>query len=234
LDGNFRVPALKATPFSIWHQKELHMSNTRQKLTEVAFELFGRNGFHAIGLDAIIAAAGVSKQTFYNHFECKDDLVLAVLAHRHEAEGALMARLFSEIAGPKPKDRLYKLFDVLQAWFDQPEWRGCIFMTAAAEFPLQTEPAHQAAKAHFQSTLEWFEGMAASAGAEDPKLLAEQLVVLVHGLVSVRHVTGSDHFMPIARAAARGLLDRQFAPPTPKVKPAPEPREHTGRRPLAV
>jgi AcrR family transcriptional regulator len=55
------------------------MRDTRRKLIDTAFELFGRNGFHAIGLDAILDAVGVSKQTFYNHFECKEDLILAVL-----------------------------------------------------------------------------------------------------------------------------------------------------------
>lgn len=210
------------------------MSATRQKLTEVAFELFGRNGFHAIGLDAIIAAAGVSKQTFYNHFECKDDLVLAVLTYRHEVEGALIGRLFAEIAGPRPKDRLYKLFDVLQAWFDQPAWRGCIFMTAAAEFPLQTDPAHQAAKAHSEALRASLEEMAANAGAADPKLIADQLLVLVDGLVSVRHVTGSDHYMPIARAIAKDLLDRQFAPPVPVIKPEEASPQRPSRRPVAV
>lgn len=199
------------------------MSTTRQKLTEVAFELFGRNGFHAIGLDAIIAAAGVSKQTFYNHFESKDDLVLAVLALRHEVEGALLARLFEQVAGPRPRDRLYQLFDVLQAWFDQPEWRGCIFVTAAAEFPLPTDPAHHAAAAHFRSVRNGLLEMASNADAADPAVLADQLMVLVEGLVSARHVTGSDHYMPVARAIAKDLLDRQFsaAVAIPRERPGP-------------
>ena len=39
------------------------MTSTRQKLIETAFDLFGRGGFHGVGLDQIIDTAGVSKQT---------------------------------------------------------------------------------------------------------------------------------------------------------------------------
>ena len=186
------------------------MSNTRQRLIDTAFELFGRNGFHAIGMDAILNEVGCSKQTFYNHFESKDDLVLAVLKHRHEVEGKNWERLFTEIAGPDPRDRLYALFDVLETWFNQPEWRGCIFITAAAEFPLRHEPAHIAAAEHFESFREWIHQMAIFAGAENPKLLADQLILLVEGAVSVQHLTRDTACVEIARAMAIELLDRHL------------------------
>src|SRR5262245_27391645 len=98
------------------------MSRTREKLLRVAVELFARNGFHAIGLDAIIDGAGVSKQTFYNHFESKDDLVMAALELRRETERKLFAHLFDDLAGSDPREQLYANVDVIQAWFRQPEW----------------------------------------------------------------------------------------------------------------
>ncbi|HQY87523.1 MAG TPA: TetR/AcrR family transcriptional regulator [Tepidisphaeraceae bacterium] len=186
------------------------MSDTRQRLIEIAYERFGRNGFHAIGLDAIINEAGVSKQTFYNHFEGKDELILAVLNHRHETESKLIQRLFKEKAGFDPRSRLYALIDVIEAWFNQPEWRGCIFVTAASEFPVRTEPAHQAAESHFSAFREYLEELAANAGAAAPGRLADQLMIVVEGLVSAKHVTGHERFNIAAKEIARSLLDREL------------------------
>lgn len=75
------------------------MSSTRQRLIDTAFELFGRSDFHAVGLDRILEEVGVSKQTFYNHFESKDDLILAVLDHRHQTQDKYWSDLLQQIAG---------------------------------------------------------------------------------------------------------------------------------------
>ena len=128
------------------------MSQTRDKLLQVALDLFARNGFHATGLDAIIDAAGVSKQTFYNHFESRDALVLATLELRRQTETKLFVRLFHELAGSDPRQQLYAHIDVIQEWFRQPEWLGCICIRAASEFPSPTEPAHQFVAAWFEET----------------------------------------------------------------------------------
>jgi AcrR family transcriptional regulator len=57
-------------------------TSRRQDLVDTAMQLFYRNGFHAVGLDRILADTGVTKTTFYNHFESKDDLVVAVIQQR--------------------------------------------------------------------------------------------------------------------------------------------------------
>lgn len=43
----------------------------RQRLVHVAVELIYSHGFQATGVDQVIAAAGVSKTTFYKHFESR-------------------------------------------------------------------------------------------------------------------------------------------------------------------
>jgi hypothetical protein len=52
----------------------------RERLIGVAMHLFYRHGINAVGLDWILADAGVSKTTFYKHFTGKDDLVVQALA----------------------------------------------------------------------------------------------------------------------------------------------------------
>ena len=43
-------------------------------MLETATRLFYGEGVHTVGIDRIIAEAGVAKGTFYNHFPSKDDL----------------------------------------------------------------------------------------------------------------------------------------------------------------
>jgi len=186
------------------------MSNTRQRLVECAFELFGRSGFHAVGLDRIISEVGVSKQTFYNHFDSKDDLVLAVLKHRHETESQMLERMLMEVAGDDPRDRLYSIFDALQRWFSRPEWKGCIFMRAASEFPSPLDPAHQVAREHAESAQEAFQDMATVAGAADPAKLALDLAILVEGVVGYHHLTQNEEIFDTARRISHQLLDEQL------------------------
>ena len=56
----------------------------RDRLIHVAVELVYAHGFQATGVDQIIAAAGVSKTTFYKHFESRDDLLVAAIRQRDE------------------------------------------------------------------------------------------------------------------------------------------------------
>ena len=51
----------------------------RDKILEVASEVFRENGFEATSMSQIAALAGGSKGTLYNYFPSKEDLLLAVL-----------------------------------------------------------------------------------------------------------------------------------------------------------
>lgn len=51
---------------------------TRQRLLDAAAELFAKNGFDAVTTDHIIASAQVARGTFYNHFDTKESLLLAM------------------------------------------------------------------------------------------------------------------------------------------------------------
>lgn len=190
------------------------MSSTRDRLVEAAFEIFGRNGFHAVGLDRILDEVGVSKQTFYNHFESKDELILAVLDRRHQLQSQWWTTLLNASGGNDPRKKLYALFDVLDAWFNEPDWRGCIFMTAAAEFPSPTDLAHQKAAEHTRKFQDYLQYLATLAGADDPKSLAEQLAVLLDGVISYRHVTADPRSCAIGRMIGHRLLEDHLPDPT--------------------
>ena len=191
------------------------MTDTRQRLIDAGFELFSRQGFGAVGLDSVLREVGVSKQTFYNHFESRDDLVLEVLRYRDEWEMGVWRERLRRLAGECPRARLHALFDVLAAYFDDPEFRGCIFITAAAEFVNPDDPAHRVAAAHVRALQQFVRELGEACGAEDPQHLAEQLVMLIEGAIVLRHVTGNDRAADVGRRAAQLLLDRHLPAAAP-------------------
>lgn len=185
---------------------------TRQRLVDKAFELFSLNGFHAVGLDRIIQEVGVTKTTFYNHFECKDDLILEVIHARDELEMSLLREKLREHGGRTARGQLEALFDVLDEWFNAEEFRGCIFITAAAEFTSPTDPAHQASAEHKQAVCEFLCDLAINAGAEAPEELAEQLSLLMEGAITVRHVSGNLQAARLAQRTAELVLEKHLPP----------------------
>src|SRR5262245_19768293 len=95
--------------------------NARDRLLDKAIDLFYARGFHAVGLDQIIESTGVTKTTFYKHFESKDDLIVAAIYRRDEWERTAWDRAIRKLAGDDdPRARLLALFDVLDVWFNDP------------------------------------------------------------------------------------------------------------------
>lgn len=185
-------------------------ATTKQRLIEAAFELFARHGFHAIGLDRLLADVGVTKTTFYNHFQSKDDLVIEVIKHRDHWEFNLLKERLRKHGGPRPADQLRCVFEVLDEWFTDPEFQGCIFITAAAEFPSPNDPAHQAAAVHLATVRDHLRDLAYAADAEDPVELAHQLLLLMEGAIIMRHITGDPNAAYLARATAEPLLAKHL------------------------
>jgi AcrR family transcriptional regulator len=54
-------------------------AETRQRLFDAAAELFQRSGIGAASIDAISAAAGLTRGAFYSNFANKDELIVAML-----------------------------------------------------------------------------------------------------------------------------------------------------------
>lgn len=183
------------------------VTKTREKLIDQATDLFYIYGIHAVGLDRILKDVGVTKTTFYNHFESKDELTCEVLRQRHDWEFGWFLKAVGELSEGDPRATLLAIFDVIHKWFTDPDFRGCQFINAAAEFPCDSDPVHQEAARHKEATLELLRETAAAAGAEDPDQLARQILVLFEGAITVRQVTGDDQAAATARQVAELLVE---------------------------
>ena len=61
-----------------------HTRRTRARIIEAAGRLFRRHGFHGVGIDDLMAEAGLTRGGFYAHFRSKEDLFVSVLAEELE------------------------------------------------------------------------------------------------------------------------------------------------------
>lgn len=184
--------------------------NTRDKIIHEALHLFLEYGVHAVGIDRITAAVGVTKTTFYNHFPSRDELVVEVLKVRDEWEFETLMNSIHERAGYDPKKMLLAIFDVTDTWFRSEEFRGCLFLNTIAEFPSPTDPIHKAATQHQKRVREKVLQLAEAAGVADAERLATEWLLLVDGAVTHRLVSGDDQSALIARSMAEMLLSHHL------------------------
>ncbi len=181
----------------------------RERLLEAAIRLFCRRGFHAVGIEAILAEAGVARMSLYNHFGSKDALILAALELRNRRWLDWMDR--SVQSAPDPRARLLCVFDALGQWFADPGFAGCLFQRAVSEFPDPEHPAHALAVAHKARLHERLEALSAATGARPWRALAGALALLVEGAIAEAWRSGGDAAAKRARQAAEVLLERALA-----------------------
>lgn len=181
--------------------------NARDRLLLTAIDLFYKHGFHAVGLDRVIAEVGTTKTTFYKHFESKDQLILEAVRERDRWETAAWNRAVRELVGDDPREQLLGLFDVFDIWFNDKDFIGCLFINTAAEFPNPNDPVHQAAADHKRANRDGARDLAAAAGATDPEGFADIYTMLVEGTLVLRQVHLRDDAAKLARPVVERLLD---------------------------
>jgi AcrR family transcriptional regulator len=186
------------------------MPPVRDRIVDAAARLFGADGIRGVGVDTIIAAAGVAKATFYAHFRSKDELVLAYLGRSDEVWRDALRRA-ADAAGPDPRARLVGLFDALRQACARAGFRGCPFINTAAE-SRPGSVVHDATVAHKRVVRAWVTELATEAAAADPAGLGAALTVLLDGGLAVTALEGAMPTVDRVRAAAAALVDAACAP----------------------
>ena len=184
-------------------------ATARDRLIDTAIALFNRYGFHATGVDRIVAVAKVAKKTLYAHFPSKEDLIIAALTRKRTAFADKF--LPSVLAtSDDPRTRLLSLFELAKSWFADPDFYGCIFVNAAVEY---SEPGHpiNACAREFKTLLRGFAlEQAQAGGAADPEALADQIALLFEGATTVAQVSARPDAATTAKAIAAQLIDQAF------------------------
>jgi AcrR family transcriptional regulator len=182
-------------------------TGARERILNAASELFYREGIRAVGVDRVVAAAGVAKMSLYKYFPTKDDLVLAFLARRDRAwREAFEAAVLG--AAEDPVARIPALFTALADWFRSEGFRGCAFINAALELAQPEHPAFAAAVAHKEAVRAFVARLVSEAGLD--AALTDMLLLLMEGAI-VQATMGFPERVEAAREAAVLLVRAQAA-----------------------
>ncbi|CDH70317.1 transcriptional regulator [Pseudomonas aeruginosa MH38] len=178
-------------------------SRKREQLLSTAVDLFYREGYHATGIDRILAESGVAKMTLYKHFRSKDELIMAALEVRRQRTAE---RMLEAEARLQPRAAILAVFDGLQEFLQDEAFRGCAFIHAAAEFHERSHPIHRQAAEQKAFVEAYFQRQLERLGVRSAALLARQLQYLMEGALVMAHIHGPADQAREARQAAESLL----------------------------
>jgi AcrR family transcriptional regulator len=177
-------------------------SPARRSLLDTATRLFYAEGIHAVGIDRIIAEAGVAKATFYKHFRSKDDLVRVYIEELDQLGRAAVQRLPPQ----KPRDMIAAILARISDAAATPEFRGCPFLNTAAEYPDPESPVRRAIDARRTWYRNHLKELLAADGDPTPSSTADLLVVLSDGLLESAYVDDPGKSPGLVQAAVDRVL----------------------------
>ncbi|MFI5635676.1 TetR/AcrR family transcriptional regulator [Streptomyces sp. NPDC051664] len=180
----------------------------RERLLLAADELFYAEGIYSVGIDRILAYAGVAKSSLYSAFGSKEELIKAYLTRRHEARRQRLEKHLAQI--DTPRERILAVFDVLGRVFAEPGFRGCAFLNASAESVPGTGVAQlcDTSRAWVRNL---FEELGREAGVQDPAVLSRRMVMLYDGSSVAAQLDRDLDAAAEAREIAVSVLDAALA-----------------------
>ena len=193
-------------------KRTVRPKRAREKVFEVAADLFYREGVRAVGVETIVRKAGVTKVSLYRSFPSKDDLVVAYLEDR----GASFLRQWDEAFDrlrDDPRAQLRAIMTHIAERTTEDGYRGCPFINFCSEFADASHLGRRAAQAVKSALRERFLRIAEALKAPRPQQLADALLLLLEGAYALSQTLGGG---PNGAAhaivwASEGLVEAQLA-----------------------
>ncbi|WP_344074047.1 TetR/AcrR family transcriptional regulator [Streptomyces crystallinus] len=154
----------------------------RERLLLAAQELTYTQGV-GVGVDALLKAAGVARRSLYEHFGGKDGLIAEML-RRSTAEDVEQYRRTMDEAGDEPRARLLAVVDRLGRIACDPHFHGCRYLAADLALADPAHPGHEVTRAYRRAVHRLFTDEFTALGHERPEFAADQLLILVDGLLA--------------------------------------------------
>ena len=182
------------------------LGGKKLQIVKHAYDRFYDGGFHATGVDTVLADTGISKRTLYKHFPTKEDLIEAVLDHY--AVGVAQ-HLFEPVTakGGDALAQIEALFDVRKALSDTQPTRGCLGIKAAQEYAGRHAGIAAWGERAAQEVESQFVRLCEQAGVAHPADLGRQINILFQGAVLLAQVLGDSSPFVQAKLAVSTLLD---------------------------
>jgi len=180
------------------------------RIRRSARDLFYHQGIRAVGVEAIVAEAGVTKPSLYRTFASKDDLAAAYLRD-YEVEFWRRFDAAAEAHPDDPRAQVLAYFTGLAERSSTPGFRGCGLTNACIEYPEPDHPARQVSVANKRKVRERLVEVSRRMGARDPEALGDGLQLLLEGAYASSQIFGADGPARHLPDAAARLIDASLA-----------------------
>ncbi|GAA4221131.1 AcrR family transcriptional regulator [Streptosporangium album] len=174
----------------------------RERLLDAARDLTYDQGVH-VGVDAILKQADVARRSLYQHFGGKDGLIAEML--RTTSNEARYHQVM-DAAGDDPRLRVLAVFDELEKITTRPSFHGCRYTAAELALTDPAHPAHAVIRAYKDGLHRLFTAELARHGHPAPDFGADQLLVLIDGVLAHALTRPDAHPALAARAMAELVL----------------------------
>ena len=191
------------------------ISDAREKLLQVAFDLIWNSSYGSVSVDQICARAAVNKGSFYHYFPSKTDLAVAAYEEHWRQKQADMDRIFS--AQIPPLERL-------EGWFEficEGQRRkaeiygrvcGCPYASLGCEVATQDEKLRSKAQELVERGGRYVESAVADAqrlgliSVGDTKRAAEAVSAIVLGMLMRAKLRNDLSILEQLEPAALGVI----------------------------
>lgn len=191
-----------------WHNHVMTTSakpGPRERLLLAAQELTYTQGV-GVGVDALLKAAGVARRSLYEHFGGKDGLIAEML-RRSTAEDEERYRATMAAAGDDPRARLLAVVDRLGRIASDPDFHGCRYLAADLALSDPDHPAHDVTRAYRRAVHGLFADEFVALGHARPEFAADQLLILVDGLLAAGATRPDSRPAAASRELAEFIID---------------------------
>jgi AcrR family transcriptional regulator len=185
---------------------KLDETGARERLVATAYELFSRRGVRDVGVNEVIARAGVAKATLYKHFRTKDELVLAFLERRETRWTREWVEQQARRRAKTPEGQLLAIFDLFDEWFHRDDFEACSFINVLLEMGPQ-HPAGGESIRQLENIRSVVGGLAEEAGLRDPDSFARSWHILMKGSI-ISAAEGDTDAARRAQSMARLVIDQ--------------------------
>jgi len=205
-----------------------HRDQVRDRIVRSARELFNRRGFEGTSVDAIMAAAGLTRGGFYSYFKTKEELyaeaIRLIIADMHMAE-------WEDLASNPNAFQVVK--SIINAYLSDEHLTNVDCQCPLIAQPNDVARSGAVAKAAYRDVflymLETVAKALTGSGHRDPGL-PYALTALLVGSMTLARTVGDDELAQRIRDSSRRQALRLAEPPSKRTREAPAPAKRRAAR----
>jgi len=146
--------------------------DTKNHILDTAAEMFWRQSYHGVNMNALSAAAGLNKATIYQYFPSKEVLAVAAVERSMQKTEDYVYKPSLDVA----VDPVQRLKDIYQRAFEmqqsthlaEGQCRGCPFVNLGMELATSSEAIRRAVARAFERFATYYAGLVPAINAARP------------------------------------------------------------------